>query len=350
MTQGAKLNIAIVGATGAVGREMIKLVEGRLMDKVASLRPLASERSLGLVVPFAGHALEVQALGPDSFAGIDVALFSAGGSTSVAFAPVATAAGALVVDNSSAFRMDPDVPLVVPEVNAHAVALALPARGGRGIIANPNCSTIQMVVALQPLHARAGLRRVIVSTYQSVSGAGRSGINELMNATRALMTGQPEPGPERFAHPIAFNAIPHVDVFLDNGYSREEMKMALETRKIMGLPDLQVSATCVRIPVIRSHSEAVTAEFAEPISVQQAREILAAAPGVKLVDDLANNAYPLPRDADGVDDTFVGRIRQDLDRLDTLHMWVVSDNLRKGAATNAVQIVEALIEGGHLDR
>lgn len=341
------LRVAIVGATGAVGGEMIKQVEARLPADVR-LTLLASPRSAGQTMTFRGQPLEVAPLGPESFAKIDVALFSAGGSISKEFAPMAAEAGALVVDNSSAFRMDPDVPLVVPEVNPQAMIEALQARGGRGIIANPNCSTIQMVVALQPLHAAAGLRRVIVSTYQSVSGAGRSGMTELLAGTRAALEEAPEPTPVRFAHPIAFNALPHIDTFLDNGYTREEMKMVHETRKIMGLPQLPVSATCVRVPVLRSHSEAVTAEFDAPLSAAAARELLAAAPGVVVVDDPAANAYPLARDCAGQDPTYVGRLREDPSLPATLHMWIVSDNLLKGAATNAVQIVEALLHQGHL--
>jgi aspartate-semialdehyde dehydrogenase len=289
----------------------------------------------------------VKTLDETSFEGVDVALFSAGGSISKEYGPIAAEAGAIVVDNSSAFRQDDDVPLVVPEVNRHAIAEAFT---GRGIIANPNCSTIQMVVALKPLHDSADLRRVVVSTYQSVSGAGRSGINELLDGTRALVNGGEEPPAERFAHPIAFNAVPHIDVFLDNGFTREEMKMVWETRKIMELPDLQISATCVRVPVIRAHSEAVTAEFASEMTADKARGLLLKAPGVTVVDKPSQAAYPLARNADGLDETFVGRIRDDLDKADTIHMWVVSDNLRKGAATNAVQIVEALIEDGHLDQ
>jgi aspartate-semialdehyde dehydrogenase len=250
----------------------------------------------------------------------------------------------VVIDNSSAWRMDPAVPLVVPEVNPHAVA----DYRRKGIIANPNCSTIQMVVALQPLHRAAGLRRVIVSTYQSVSGAGAAGIQELQDATRALTLGLDEPAPRKFAHPIAFNAIPHIDAFLDNGYTREEMKMTLETRKIMALPELHVSATCVRVPVLRGHSEAVTAEFDRHLSAAQARQILADAPGLALLDDPAQHLYPLPRQAAHQDTTFVGRIREDHDRAATLHLWIVSDNLRKGAATNAVQIMDLLLAQGLL--
>jgi aspartate-semialdehyde dehydrogenase len=339
------LRVAVAGATGAVGREMLRILEDK--PWVGEVRCLASARSAGSNLPFRGAPLVVDELTADSFEGIDVALFSAGGSTSKTFAPVAAKAGALVVDNSSAFRMDSEVPLVVPEVNPDAAASALQQNGGRGIIANPNCSTIQMVVALAPLHAEAGLNRVIVSTYQSVSGAGQSAMQELLAHTRCRISGESEPAPDRFPHPIAFNAIPHIDVFLDNAYTREEMKMVLETRKIMDLPALQVSATCVRIPVMRAHSEAVTAEFDRPLAAERARELLRAAAGVVVVDAPAENAYPLPRAAESLDDTFVGRIREDVDRPATLHFWVVSDNLRKGAATNAVQIVDNLLDAGY---
>jgi aspartate-semialdehyde dehydrogenase len=244
--------------------------------------------------------------------------------------------------------MDDDVPLVVPEVNPSAIRDALPSRGGRRIIANPNCSTIQLVVALEPLHREATLERVIVSTYQSVSGAGRSAMQELVAHTRARVAGTDEPDPVRFPHPIAFNAIPHIDVFLDNAYTREEMKMVHETRKIMALPSLRLSATCVRIPVMRAHSEAVTADFASPLSAERARELLDGAPGVVVVDDPKNAQYPLARAADGLDEIFVGRIREDIDLPATLHFWVVSDNLRKGAATNAVQIVGRMLDDGIL--
>ncbi len=340
-----RLRVAVAGATGAVGREMLRLLETR--DWVGEVRGLASARSAGSNVPFRGAPLTVDELTVDSFQNIDVALFSAGGSVSKEFAPAAAAAGALVVDNSSAFRMDDDVPLVVPEVNPDAAAAALQANAGRGIIANPNCSTIQMVVALAPLHAEAGLNRIIVSTYQSVSGAGQSAMQELISHTRCRISGEAEPAPDKFPHPIAFNAIPHIDVFLDNAYTREEMKMVYETRKIMGLPGLQVSATCVRIPVMRAHSESVTAEFDRHLSADRARELLAAAPGVVVRDAPGDNSYPMPRDAESLDDTFVGRIREDVDRPATLHFWVVSDNLRKGAATNAVQIVDNLLAAGY---
>jgi aspartate-semialdehyde dehydrogenase len=347
MTTPHALRVAVAGATGAVGREMLALLEQSPWP-LAEVRALASHRSAGQQLPFRDRALTVATLDAHNLQGLDLVLFSAGGAVSLQMAPVAAQAGALVIDNSSAFRMEHNVPLVVPEVNPHHAADALPARGGRGIIANPNCSTIQMVVALQPLHRAAGLRRVIVSTYQSVSGAGAAGIQELQDATRALALGLDEPAPRKFAHPIAFNAIPHIDAFLDNGYTREEMKMTLETRKIMALPQLHVSATCVRVPVLRGHSEAVTAEFERHISAQEARRLLADAPGLTLLDDTTQNRYPLPRQAAHQDSTFVGRIREDQDRDATLHLWIVSDNLRKGAATNAVQIMDLLLAQGLL--
>ncbi len=336
------LTIAVVGATGAVGREMLKIVGER--SWTGEVRALASERSAGTMVPFRGDALCVQTLTQESFAGVDIALFSAGGSISREFGPIAAQAGAFVIDNSSAFRMESDVPLVIPEVNAHHLALATPEQGGRRIIANPNCSTVQLVVALQPLHADAGLTRIVVSTYQSVSGAGMTGIQELLQGTRTRLAGRPDPAPETFAHPIAFNALPHIAGFLDNGFTTEEMKMVHETRKIMSLPDLQVAVTCVRIPVLRGHSESVLAEFERPLSAPDARRLLSEAPGVVVIDQPERAQYPLARDAESKDDVFVGRIREDLDHPSTLHLWIVSDNLRKGAATNAVQIVDQLIK------
>ena len=342
-TESRSFCVAVVGATGAVGREMLATLQ-QFNLPVREIRALASARSAGSALPFAGSPITVQELTEESFAGVDIALFSAGGSVSREFGPIAAKAGAIVIDNSSAFRMDRDVPLVVPEVNPNAALDAFTDRGGRGIIANPNCSTIQMVVALQPLHQAALLTRVIVSTYQSVSGAGQQGITELLEGTRALLQNQPDPTPNKFAHPIAFNALPHIDVFFDSGYTREEMKMTLETRKIMGLPELPISATCVRVPVLRGHSEAVTVETERPLTVEQARALLGEAPGIQLLDDPSINSYPTPRAADGNDVTWVGRVRQDLDLPNTLHMWVVSDNLRKGAATNAVQIAQLLIE------
>ena len=330
------LTVAVVGATGAVGREMMALLAKSELS-IGRLRPMASARSAGTKLPWGDQELEVEDLAGASFEGVDLALFSAGGDTSLRWAPVAARAGATVIDNSSAWRMDPEVPLVVPEVNAQA-AHDTP----KGIIANPNCSTIQMVVALEPLRALGGLERVVVSTYQSVSGAGQQGIEELEAGTRGCLSGR-EPEPKTFAHPIAFEALPQIDVFFDSGYTKEELKMAQETRKIMALPGLHVSATCVRVPVMRAHSEAVTVDFDRPISLEQARRLLAQAPGVKLWDEPANNRYPLARRAAHTPHVWVGRLRQDLDRPGTLHMWVVADNLLKGAALNAVQIAQELV-------
>ncbi|MEM1348572.1 MAG: aspartate-semialdehyde dehydrogenase [Myxococcota bacterium] len=330
-------SVAVVGATGAVGRQMLATL-GRHDFPVKHLRAMASPRSAGASIDWRGHAITVESLEEASFEGVDFALFSAGGSISEAHAPRAARAGAVVIDNTSAFRMTDGVPLVVPEVNPHAIA------EHSGIIANPNCSTIQMVAALKPLHDAAGLKRVVVSTYQSASGAGQQGIDELMADVRHYLDPeQPAPDRKKFAHPLAFEVLPHIDQFFEHGYTREELKMVYETRKIMDLPELQVSATCVRVPVVRAHSEAVTADFEDALSAARARELLAAAPGVLVVDDPSNNQYPLARHAENQEPTYVGRIRQDLDRPNTLHFWVVSDNLLKGAALNAVQIAEHII-------
>ena len=331
--------VAVVGATGAVGREMIKTLEQRKFP-VKKLIPLASKRSAGKVVRFRGEAIEVQELKPESFEGVDIALFSAGGERSKQFAPEAVKRGAVVIDNSSAFRMEPDVPLVVPEVNPEDV------EWHRGIIANPNCSTIQMVVVLKPLHDAAKIKRVVVSTYQAVSGAGAEAVEELKEQTKAVLEGRPVPPPKKIPKQIAFNCVPHIDVFFDSGYTKEEMKMVNETKKIMHDDSIKVSPTCVRVPVFVGHSEAVNLEFERPISVEEAREILERAPGVKVVDDFKNLLYPTPIDVAGKDEVLVGRIRKD-DTIDNgLNLWIVGDNLRKGAALNAVQIAELLIEKG----
>ncbi len=319
-----------------VGQAMREILEERDFP-VCELRLLASERSRGRRLPFRGEEVEVQVLGEDSFKGIDLALFSAGAEVSRRFAPLAVEAGAVVVDNSSAFRMREDVPLVVPEVNPEE------ARRHQGIIANPNCSTIQMVVVLKPLHDRSPLRRVVVSTYQSVSGTGKDAVDELREQSRQVLE-EKQPTPRVYPHPIAFNCLPHIDVFLEGGHSKEEMKMVEETRKIMGLPDLPVSATAVRVPVFIGHSESVNAEFEEEIAPDEARSILARAPGVEVVDDPARNLYPLALEAAGKDACYVGRIRADTSCPRALNMWIVADNLRKGAALNAVQIAE-LIQG-----
>jgi len=338
--------VAIAGATGAVGREMRKVLEEREFP-VSELVPLASERSEGHKLEFMGGEVVVRRLKPDSFAGVDIGLFSPGASVSREFAPHAARAGAVVIDNSSAFRMEADCPLVVPEVNPRDVQLAV-RPGGRRIIANPNCSTIQLVVAMKPLHDAAGLRKVIVSTYQSVSGAGQKGIDELENQARALFS-LGEPKNEKFPHRIAFNLLPEIGKDSGNGYTDEEMKMVNESRKILGIPDLAVSATCVRVPVFYCHSEAAHLFFERPLTPEQAREILRTAPGVKVVDDLKDHVYPMPLLGAGNDDTLVGRIRTDLSAPNGLALFVVSDNLRKGAATNAVQIAELLIRD-HADK
>jgi aspartate-semialdehyde dehydrogenase len=316
---------------------MMKVLEEREFP-VSELLPLASERSEGQTLEFRGDEVTVRRLKPDSFAGVDIALFSPGASVSREFAPHAARAGAVVIDNSSAFRMDAEVPLVVPEVNPQTVKQAL---AGRRIIANPNCSTIQLVVVMKPLHDAAGLQRVIVSTYQSVSGAGQKGIDELETQSRALFS-LGEVTPSKFAHRIAFNLLPEIGPANENGYTEEEMKMANESRKILGLPDLAVSATCVRVPIFYCHSEAAHLFFREPLSPSRAREILRKAPGVKVLDDLSQHVYPMPLLGAGNDDTLVGRIRTDLSGPNGLALFVVSDNLRKGAATNAVQIAELL--------
>lgn len=327
-------NVAVVGATGAVGNEMIKILEERNFP-VKSLRLLASERSAGKKLLFKGKEYPVEKLTPDSFKGIEIALFSAGASISKEFCPHAVKAGAVCVDNTSHFRMDKDVPLVVPEVNPQDI------KWNKGIIANPNCSTIQMVVVLKPIHDKAKIKRVVVSTYQAVSGAGQRGIDSLMNETAMLLKGG-KVAPAKFPHQIAFNLIPQIDVFLDNGYTKEEIKMTNETMKIMGDPSIKVTATCVRVPVVTSHSEAVNIETERKMTAGEAKQILSKAPGVKVIDDLKNLKYPMPIHAKGEYDTFVGRIREDFTIANGLNLWVVSDNLRKGAALNAVQIAELL--------
>ncbi len=333
-----KFNVAVVGATGAVGNEMIRILEERDFP-VQELRLLASERSEGKLLDFKGKPVVVQKLTKDSFQGIDIALFSAGGGRSLEFCPAAAASGAVCVDNSSAWRMDPEVPLVVPEVNPDDVA----KHTKKGIIANPNCSTIQMVVALKPLHDFAGIKRVVVSTYQAVSGSGQKAIDELRIQTGELLNGRPAKN-EVYPHQIAFNCLPHIDLFLDNGYTKEEIKMVNETKKIMGDDNIQVTATTVRVPVFFGHSESVNVETGKKISVEKARELLSSFPGLKVLDDPSANVYPMPIDAAGQDLTYVGRIREDETIENGLNLWVVADNLRKGAATNAVQIAEILAE------
>ena len=326
------LHVAVVGATGAVGIEMLETLEKRNFP-IGKLTPLASARSAGKTLPFRGEKIAVQELTNDSFDGVDIALFSAGGRISKEFAPAAVEAGAVVVDNSSAFRMDDSVPLVVPEINAADVARH------KGIIANPNCSTIVTVMALYPLHQAFGVKRIFASTYQAVSGSGAMGIAELKRQVGEINEGR-EVSREVYPYQIAFNVLPHVDVFLDNGYTNEEMKMVHESRKIMGLPDCQASVTCVRVPVYRAHSIAVSAEFEKPVSVERAREAINTAPGIDLNDDVASNGYPLPLELAGQDNCQVGRIRSDCAMENGLSFWVVGDQLLKGAALNTVQIAE----------
>lgn len=331
-----QLRVGVVGATGAVGREMLKILEQREFP-AASFRALASSRSVGQEIPFRGGQLIVEELGEDSFHDLDLALFSAGGSISEQYAPIATRSGCVVVDNSSAWRMDPEVPLVVPEVNPDDLAWHT------GIIANPNCSTIQMVVVLKPLHDAGRIKRVVVSTYQAVSGTGQKAIKELENQVRQMFNMQ-EPTVEVYPHQIAFNCLPHIDVFLDNDYSREEMKMVLETRKIMGDESIGLTATTVRVPVFYGHSESVNVETEKKISPAEARVILSQAPGVQVLDNPKEKIYPMAIHAAGEDLTFVGRIREDESIANGLNLWIVADNLRKGAALNTIQIAEALVD------
>lgn len=345
-------SIAVVGATGAVGQEFVQLLEQRRWP-VRALRLLASARSAGRTVPVLGDTLTIEAARPEAFSGVDVAFFSAGASVSRELAPEAARRGALVLDNSSAFRMDPNTPLVVPEVNGDD------ARHHHGIIANPNCSTIIMVVPLAPLHRVARIRRVVVSTYQAVSGAGARAMRELEAQLRAWVAGQAGPvevlpyaaAPRHY--PIAFNVIPQVDVFTEAGYTREEWKMVHETRKILHDPELAITATTVRVPVLRSHSEAINVELHRPMAAAEARRLLESAPGVEVYDDPEGQAYPMPLDASGRDPVFVGRIRDDLSLPGAINLWAVGDQIRKGAALNAMQIAEQLlgitptVTGGH---
>ena len=333
-------NIAVAGATGAVGGVMLKLLEERRFP-AASVRPLASAYSAGLTVPFAGEEIEVRELTAGSFEGIDIALFSAGGGRSKEFAPAAVAAGAVVIDNSSAFRMEPNAPLVVPEVNPEDV------KWHEGIIANPNCSTIQMVVALKPIYDAVGIDRIIVTTFQSVSGTGKLAMEELFKQSQAVLESR-EAACNIYPHQIAFNVLPHIEQFHDSGYTNEEVKMINETRKIFGDPELRVTATCARVPVFTGHSESLNIKTTRPVSVDEVRRLMLDAPGVELVDDPDNLQYPMPVDAAGRDEVLVGRIREDDSEENSLNLWIASDNLRKGAATNAVQIAELLVDTGIL--
>jgi aspartate-semialdehyde dehydrogenase len=332
-----KYNVAIAGATGAVGGAMLDVLQ-RKNFPVNELRLLASERSIGKKIVFNGKELSVQLLSKDAFAGIDIALFSAGASRSIEFAPAAAAAGAVVIDNSSAFRMDPEIPLVVPEVNPHAIAQYT----NRGIIANPNCSTIQMLVALKPIHDKVGIKRLVISTYQAVSGTGAKAIDELKAQVLAYAAGKPMEHTV-YPHQIAFNCLPQIDSFLDNGYTKEEMKMVNETRKIFEDDTIGITATTVRVPVFYGHSEAVNIETRQKISAAEVKELLACAPGVQLVDEPTLSRYPMAIDCEGKFETLVGRIREDESIANGINMWVVSDNILKGAALNAVQIAEHFV-------
>jgi aspartate-semialdehyde dehydrogenase len=328
------MKLAIVGATGLVGRSFLEVL-GEKSLPIESLKLLASERSAGLSIKFKGEELPVTALKEDSFEGVDIALFSAGASVSKYFAPLGAKAGCIVIDNSSCWRMDPEVPLVVPEVNPED------AFKSKGIIANPNCSTIQAVVVLAPLHKAYGIKRVVYSTYQSVSGAGKQGLDDLERTQNGL-------DPVKFPYPIANNIIPQIDIFLPDGYTKEEEKMIEETRKILHEPSLRVTATCARVPVAASHSESINAEFYSPFDLFELRALLASSPGIIVQDDPESRLYPLPTAAKGHDEVYVGRLRRDLSVENGLNMWVVADNIRKGAASNAVQIAELLMKGANI--
>lgn len=339
---GRGLHVAVVGATGAVGQQMLKTLEDRNFE-IETLTLLSSKRSAGTKVTFKGEEYTVQEAVPESFEGVHIALFSAGGSVSQSLAPEAVKRGAIVIDNTSAFRMDENTPLVVPEVNEGDL------HKHNGIIANPNCSTIQMVAALEPIRKAYGLKKVIVSTYQAVSGAGNEAAKELYSQTKAILNNEPaEPSimpvkGDKKHYQIAFNAIPQIDKFQDNGYTFEEVKMINETKKIMHMPKLEVAATCVRLPIETGHSESVYIELdRDDATVEDIKQLLKEAPGVTLQDDPAEQLYPMPADCVGKRDVFVGRIRKDLDRANGFHLWVVSDNLLKGAAWNSVQIAESL--------
>ncbi|MFO1518500.1 MAG: aspartate-semialdehyde dehydrogenase [bacterium] len=333
-----KYNVAVVGATGAVGNEMLQVLEEHRFP-VDQLKLLASERSAGERLTYQNKSIPVEVLDEKSFKGVDIALFSAGAGVSQRFAPIAWQSGAVVVDNTSAFRMDPEIPLVVPEVNPGDIAQYTK----RGIIANPNCSTIQMVVALKPIYDAVGIKRIVVSTYQATSGAGKRAMDELYQQTVDLFN-QKEITKQKFPHQIAFNCLPHIDVFLDNGYTKEEMKMVNETKKIFHDNDVSVTATCVRVAVFGGHSESVNVETKSKLSAHDARDLLKKAPGVIVIDNPSKNEYPLAVSSVGKDEVLVGRIRDDESIPNGLNFWIVADNIRKGAATNAVQIAEHLIE------
>lgn len=327
----AKARLAVVGATGMVGRTFLKVLEERKFP-YSEIYFFSSKRSAGSKLTFNNDEFIVEELTENSFdRGIDIALFSAGASTSLKYAPIAADKGCVVVDNSSAWRMDPSVPLIVPEVNAHDLSWH------KNIIANPNCSTIQAVVALNPIYQKYGIKRIIYSTYQAVSGAGLAGYNDLKEGLNGA-------APLKFPKPIAFNVIPHIDVFLDNGYTKEEMKMVNETRKILGDQSIRITATTVRVPVYNGHSESVNVETLKPFKLEEIKRLLAGSPGIVVMDDTAKSIYPTPLDVDGRDETYIGRIRRDESVDNGLNMWVVADNIRKGAATNAVQIAMLLVE------
>jgi|TARA_B100002003_G_C14125553_1_gene541357 aspartate-semialdehyde dehydrogenase len=331
-----KFNVAVAGATGAVGNQMITCLEERNFP-IKSVRFLASHRSVGKKLRFRGDDIAVEELTEQSLGSVDIALFSAGGNTSKRFAPFAKEKGCVVIDNSSAWRMDPEVPLVVPEVNLHAVS----DYSNKGIIANPNCSTIQMVVALSPIYKKYGIKRIVVSTYQAVSGTGKKAVDELFDQTRAIINFF-DYKKNVYPHRIAFNCLPHIDAFLENGYTKEEMKMVNETRKILEDHSIGVTATTVRVPVFYAHSESINVETEKHITADEVKSLLRLAKGIKVVDEPEKNIYPLAIDAAGRDVTLVGRIREDESIPNGINMWVVSDNIRKGAATNAVQIAEVL--------
>ena len=335
--ENRKYNVAVAGATGAVGGAMLDVLARREFP-INELRLLASERSVGRKLKFRDSEIEVGLLSKNAFEGIDVALFSAGAARSLEFAPAAAAAGAVVIDNSSGFRMDDEIPLVVPEVNAHAIA----RYKTRGIIANPNCSTIQMLVALKPIHDRAGIKRIVVSTYQAVSGTGANAIVELEEQVKAFAAGEPLEK-NVYPHQIAFNCLPHIDSFLDTGYTKEEMKMVNETRKIFEDQTIGITATAVRVPVFYGHSESVNIETEKKISAAEVRELLSSSPGLKVVDEPSLSVYPLALDCEGKFETLVGRIREDESIDNGINLWVVADNILKGAALNAVQIAEIVV-------
>ncbi len=331
-----QVNVAVLGATGAVGQELIKLLEERSFP-IKNLKLLASQRSAGNKVSFAGQDIVVEAVDDNSFKDVDIVLASAGGSISKNYASKAVASGAVVIDNSSAFRMDDEVPLVIPEINPEAAAKH------KGIIANPNCTTILMGVAIYPLHQVQPIKRIVVSTYQSASGAGARAMAEVETQAQAILNGE-NPKAEILPYPLAFNLFPHNSPLGDNHYCQEEMKMVHETRKIFGVPDLRVTATCVRVPVLRAHSETINLEFDRPFAVEKAQELVASAEGVTLVEDWEKNYFPMPIDATGKDDVLVGRIRQDISHESSLELWLCGDQIRKGAALNAIQIAELLLE------